>query len=130
MANCCGSRRCGSGTQDATLNGYFQQMSDLMRDEAGLISRATPRVRLWFADLKDANLAGAYLMGAYLRSSKLICADLRGPFRRDPDLFCVDLTNANHRGTVLWDADLTGPSRRTRKQLEHASTHENPSRPE
>ena len=48
------------------------------------------------ADLRDANLCGAYLRGADLRGANLYGADLRG----------TDLRGANLRGANLYGADL------------------------
>jgi len=63
------------------------------------------------ADLRDANLCGAYLRGANLcgadmSDANLCGADLRDADLRDADLRDADLSGANLRGADLRDADL------------------------
>ncbi|EBG2634326.1 TPA: pentapeptide repeat-containing protein [Salmonella enterica subsp. enterica] len=70
------------------------------------------------ADLRDADLCGANLRGAYLRDADLcganlrganLCgANLRGAYLRDADLCGANLRGANLCGAYLRDANLRG----------------------
>ncbi len=59
------------------------------------------------ADLRDADLCGANLRGAYLRDADLCGANLRGA-----NLCGANLRGANLRGAYLRDADLCGANLR------------------
>ena len=55
-----------------------------------------------------ADLRGADLYGAYLRDANLRGADLRDANLYDADLYGADLRDANLRGANLYGADLRG----------------------
>jgi hypothetical protein len=59
------------------------------------------------ADLRGANLSGAYLRRANLSGAYLRRADLRGADLRGADLSGADLRRADLRGADLSDADLS-----------------------
>ncbi|EDQ2305064.1 pentapeptide repeat-containing protein [Salmonella enterica] len=65
------------------------------------IHESGSRANLRGADLRDANLRGAYLSDADLRG-----ADLRGAYLSDANLFGADLFGADLRGADLFGADL------------------------
>jgi len=72
--------------------------------EIGLRTRhALEKATAARADLRDANLSGADLSGAYLRDADLSGADLSGAYLRD-----AYLRDANLSGAYLRDADLSG----------------------
>jgi len=58
------------------------------------------------ADLRKADLSGAYLRNADLRNAYLRDADLRNADLRDADLRNADLRDADLRNADLRDADL------------------------
>ncbi|EPF2701516.1 pentapeptide repeat-containing protein [Salmonella enterica subsp. enterica serovar Altona] len=60
------------------------------------------------ADLRDADLCGAYLRDADLRDADLFGAYLRGADLRGADLRDADLRGANLRGAYLRGANLRG----------------------
>ena len=61
----------------------------------------------WARD-NDADLRGADLRGAYLSDADLSGADLRGAYLSDADLRGAYLSDADLRGADLSDADLRG----------------------
>lgn len=72
-----------------------------------------PEAKLWDtdlsgADLNNANLAKAYLIGADLSGANLMGADLSGATLRRTDLSGAKLLAVNLSGADLWDADLSG----------------------
>ena len=60
------------------------------------------------ANLRDADLCGAYLCDADLRGANLCDANLRGANLCDADLRGANLCDANLRGADLHDANLRG----------------------
>ena len=72
----------------------------------GTVIRTVEADTLRDADLRDADLSGAYLRGADLRRADLRDADLRGAYLRDADLRGADLRDAYLRDADLRGADL------------------------
>jgi hypothetical protein len=60
------------------------------------------------ADLRSADLRGAYLRSADLRGAYLRSADLSGAYLSGADLSGADLSRANLRGADLYGANLRG----------------------
>ena len=65
------------------------------------------------ANLRGADLIGAYLTGANLRGADLIGANLRGADLRGANLTCANLRGANFIGANLRGANLRGADRLT-----------------
>jgi uncharacterized protein YjbI with pentapeptide repeats len=63
---------------------------------------------LYGADLRSANLSGANLYGAYLRSANLSGANLYGADLRSANLSGANLYGANLYGANLYGANLCG----------------------
>jgi len=70
---------------------------------AEILAVVKARKSLYGADLRFANLKGAYLTGANLWNANLRGANLEGA-----NLTGADLWNANLRGANLWNANLRG----------------------
>jgi len=78
-----------------------------------MIINGTEKTIAPYANLRDADLHGAYLAradlrGAYLRGADLRGADLYGANLRGANLRGADLRGANLRGADLYGADLRG----------------------
>ena len=65
-----------------------------------------PNANLRKADLQGAYLRGAYLLEANLQGAYLRRANLRGAYLREADLLGADLQEANLQGADLKDARL------------------------
>jgi hypothetical protein len=85
--------------------------------EAGLVQRVEggrgPIISLTGANLSDANLrvadlSGAYLYDANLSNANLFSADLSGAYLSEADLSNADPSNADLSNANLSDADLSG----------------------
>jgi uncharacterized protein YjbI with pentapeptide repeats len=81
------------------------------------------RTNLVGADLREADLSGAYLLQANLRGANLAAADLCGARLEGANLHDVDLQAANLTGAILEGANPRGAPI-TEEQLDHIGSLE------
>src|SRR5829696_2966589 len=100
-----GAHLANADLGDADLSGAY--LSNALRDNADLV-----------ADLSNADLSGASLLGADLRDANLLGADLRDANLIGADLSRADLSEANLNGADLENANLSGADGITNAELE------------